>query len=887
MASDIRLAISVDASGAVVAVKQVNAALDQIPKSAGSAGMSLEKLKGPAVAAAAALTAMGVAVAAVGAFVGAQAGKLARYSDEVVTLANKFKITTDAVQLFRIAATVGGTTIEGIAVAMQKMQVAIGKGDDVFARLGLSLSTLKGMNADAALETVAKRIAMIKAPAEQAAAAIEVFGKQGLAVLPALADGFGELKDKAQQYGLILRGEVVQAAEAFGDRFDLVNQAWDAFLMRIGAVIANSPAVMTLLDEMGKLFGVMSGWVESNSDALEGWAKRGLALAIDGVIGLAEAMKLATMGIIGFLKFSSIMFNLTGGGVFSKLMGFEGGKALANFDAGAAMQSMLSPVEAFQKAMIEMANAVDASGKKVAASPLFNGSLSFVGASSKAGGAKKGFDLAAASWIQQLQEYARINSSTAMPMPGIATSISQPWLAGAPTKRGADPFSVLAGSGGLMNDPTFVSKMLAAYNEPVVKSSMSASQALQNLANIAATSGSKLGKGLASVLAGGAGIGSAVSGLAGMSAMKGLTGVLGKAGMYGQIAASSIGIISGIVGLFKKKPKEPPPEPPKKATDEAWRNFTGDQFSKGAAGILAGVSGIKVTTAEDMASQGVIASTVFWQMFKDKGIQAAADAFRPVRDKMLETFKAAGADDSAIAAMLGPMSAQIDLAANDAFKGAADGSRGFADALAAIANTQMPMTLDQFRAFELQAVNGFNQMRDAAIDQGLSMEDAIRSATMSSGAYLSTLKDAAAKYGLTLGGSQALFDQAAAAGIAFGGSSEERLIMSIDRLTETLGGAPPKFQAAFSAANPVGGRISDGFSSNGMTDPGAIGDAIAAKLNGAFDRVSSVLAGLADRPIEVTSTINVDGDALANSLASTLDGGGGGASRMRSALEGR
>ena len=111
--------------------------------------------------------------------------------------------------------------------------------------------------------------------------------------------------------------------------------------------------------------------------------------------------------------------------------------------------------------------------------------------------------------------------------------------------------------------------------------------------------------------------------------------------------------------------------------------------------------------------------------------------------------------------------------------------------------------------------------------------------------------------------------------------------MSIDRLTETLGGAPPKFEQAFAAAQ-VGGRISDGFSQGGgLTDPSAVGDAIAAKLNGAFDRVAGVLAGLADRPIEVTSTLNVDGDALAGSIASTLDGGGGGASRMRSALAGR
>lgn len=426
-------------------------------------------------------------------------------------------------------------------------------------------------------------------------------------------------------------------------------------------------------------------------------------------------------------------------------------------------------------------------------------------------------------------------------------------------------------------------------SSPVDRAAMTTAQALQNLASIAQTSGSKLGKSLSGILGGASGaLGGLQSLFPKLGAMTGLTNFASKLGTWGQVAAGGLSLVSGIFGLFKKKKPEPPPEPPKQATAEAWRSFVGDQQSKGAAGVLAGVSGIRVSTPEDMAAQASIASQSFWAMFKSQGLIKAADAFKAVRDKMVETFKAAGADDSAIAAMIGPMSGVVDLAGNESFRGAADGANGFAQALASIANEQLPMSIDQFRAFEQQAVAGYEQMKAAAIAQGMSSEDAIKTAIQGSGQLLTTLKDASAKYGIGLGGSQALFDQATAAGVAFGGSSEERLIMSIDRLTETLGGAPPKFEQAFAAAgNQAGSRISDGFASSGgggLTDPGAVGDAIAAKLSG-------VLAALADRPIEVTSTvnstINVDGDALASSLASTLDGGGGGASRMRSALAGR
>jgi len=373
-----------------------------------------------------------------------------------------------------------------------------------------------------------------------------------------------------------------------------------------------------------------------------------------------------------------------------------------------------------------------------------------------------------------------------------------------------------------------------------------------------------------------------------MSSLSGLTGILGKAGMWGGIAASALSIGSSIFGMFKKKPAPPPPEPPKQATEEAWRSFVGDQQSKGAAGVLAGVSGVRITSEADMAAQASIASQTFWATFKSQGLIKAADAFKGVRDKMLETFKGFGASEATINALLGPMSQMVDLAGNEGFRGAADGANGYAEALASIVNTQMPMSIDQFRAFEQQAVAGFEQMKQAAVDQGMSMTDAIKTAAQGSGQYLQTIKDAAARYSFDLGGSQALFDAAAGAGVAFGGSSTDRLILSVDRLTETLGGAPPKFEAAFSAASTTAGDRIGAAAQSGQAGTFNPSDFSASIVSGIGRVIDQLKDGIASQPIQISlPDITLDGNALASGMAVAIDRGGGGGQRLLTAIEGR
>lgn len=787
---------------------------------------------------------------------------LGDYSDKMVTLGARTGLTLSSLQLFNAMAKTSGTDVDTLAKAAVKMEVAIGKGDSSFAKLGLSLSSLKAMAPDAAFAKVAESIGAIEDPMQRASAAVAIFGKSGAEMLPLFASNMSEARKQAEEFGLVLSDKTITSAEALGDAIDLMGMSVNAFMMRLAGLIAQSPAVMGAIDAISRAFGSMGKSVEGSQGVFDEFVQSGidyLGRFALGSIEMAEVVieafngvKLAVMALVDtFLAMNQML--PTG-----KLLPLDKWRAELAQMAGATADANTKQI-----------NALEGMHQKMERLIQDQHALGF--AAVKSGGGKGGpggsFDGSAASvmkpvwedvlqkWEAQFWEEQRKFQAF---KEGMFRDLPKPkdyWK----SVTGKDGMDMLSDADKNRETYTFT------------KTTITASQALQNFANITVLSTSKFGKSIASIAGGLSGI------LAGKDSLKGLggglAGILEKVTGVGSIISAGLGVFSGIKSLFGGgKPKTPPPEPPKQATAAAWASFAGDQQGKGAAGVLAGVSGIRVTSPEDMAAQASIASQSFWAMFKTQGLIKAADAFKAVRDKMLETFKAAGASDEAVGAMLGGVSTMVDLAGNEAFRGAADGANGFSEALAAIANQQLPMTIDQFRAFENQALAGYEQMKAAAIAQGLSAEESIKVALQGSAQYIQTLRDAAAKYGIDLGaGTQNLMDLAGQNGIAMASDVQERLILSLNALTEALGGAPPKFEQAISnggrnAAGGVGG-----------------GDSLAEAMDRGFNGLGKMIVeGISRIP---APQIYMDTGALVGEIAGAVDRGMG--SALATSLEGR
>jgi hypothetical protein len=79
--------------------------------------------------------------------------------------------------------------------------------------------------------STAAAIAEISDPTERAARAVEMFGRNGVAMLPMLeggAEGLENLRAKATQYGNILSKDVTSAAADFNDTLETIGTAASA-----------------------------------------------------------------------------------------------------------------------------------------------------------------------------------------------------------------------------------------------------------------------------------------------------------------------------------------------------------------------------------------------------------------------------------------------------------------------------------------------------------------------------------------------------------------------------------------------------------------------------------------------------------------------------------
>jgi Skp family chaperone for outer membrane proteins len=128
---------------------------------------------------------------------------------------------------------------------------------------------------------VAAAIGDIQGPAAQAAAAVDLFGKSGVELLPLFASNLAEIEERAKQLGIVLSADQVSAITEMDDALLLVSKTFDGI---IGQVTANLAPVVTSLAEEFLAF------VES-FNGFGGGGGSGIADALtSGLLDFAEYM---------------------------------------------------------------------------------------------------------------------------------------------------------------------------------------------------------------------------------------------------------------------------------------------------------------------------------------------------------------------------------------------------------------------------------------------------------------------------------------------------------------------------------------------------------------------------------------------------------------------
>lgn len=191
-------------------------------------------------------------------------GKLMRQSKSLGIDASQFQGLTQQFAKFGIEADMAATIFAKLGNTL------VNGGDfdnpkavETFARIGLNVKELAGIPIDQSFLRIASAIKQLPSAAEQANAAIGIFGKQGANLLPVLQKGGAGIEEfiaEQKKLGAVLSTEQLEAAASASKRWKAakheINSAWEGLVNR-AAVIA-APIVEFAAKTVGKVFGMLA-----------------------------------------------------------------------------------------------------------------------------------------------------------------------------------------------------------------------------------------------------------------------------------------------------------------------------------------------------------------------------------------------------------------------------------------------------------------------------------------------------------------------------------------------------------------------------------------------------------------------------------------------------
>lgn len=140
-----------------------------------------------------------------------------------------------------------GASIDSMAVSMKTLngllldaQQGGEESKNAFAQLGVGIHELENLSMEDQFEAVVRAFQRMPAGAQKSALAVKIFGRNGMELLPLLnqsTSSIDELRDRAEELGLIMSDDAVDAAVVYGDSLDDLQRTFNAFKYSIGAKI--------------------------------------------------------------------------------------------------------------------------------------------------------------------------------------------------------------------------------------------------------------------------------------------------------------------------------------------------------------------------------------------------------------------------------------------------------------------------------------------------------------------------------------------------------------------------------------------------------------------------------------------------------------------------
>jgi len=253
--------ISANTSSLAASVRDVNTRLDSMGRAGKQAASDLSVLKTIEISRAF-LSAVTSAASSFQSMVVGSASAVAAIDD----LSKRTGVSSTALQAYQFAADQSGVSIETFGKSLQKLTINLGEAQTgngaaikAFTDLGLSVQELSTLSPQVAFEKIAASIAALPNPAQQAAAAVSLFGKSGVDLVPVFQEGAGflqEMREEAERLGTVLSEDQVGALAGLDDSIAKVSASFKGLTSRIISELA--PALTEAANSFAEFLGSLN-----------------------------------------------------------------------------------------------------------------------------------------------------------------------------------------------------------------------------------------------------------------------------------------------------------------------------------------------------------------------------------------------------------------------------------------------------------------------------------------------------------------------------------------------------------------------------------------------------------------------------------------------------
>ena len=171
--------------------------------------------------------------------------KAGQAADELNTLSKQTGLSVEELQRMQYASDLVDVSVDDMTGSLKKLTKQMGSGSKVFDQLGVSITDQNGNMRDAtdvwydSLQALSK----IDNETERDVIAMELFGKSANDLAGIIDDGGAALRalgDEAEDLGLVLSQDAVDAANEFNDAIDRLKARASAAFFEAGAALADS-----------------------------------------------------------------------------------------------------------------------------------------------------------------------------------------------------------------------------------------------------------------------------------------------------------------------------------------------------------------------------------------------------------------------------------------------------------------------------------------------------------------------------------------------------------------------------------------------------------------------------------------------------------------------